>query len=98
MVAGSTLVAAVAYTALMSSNPINPRKRRFGETSQDPVNRGMPAGKDTMAAQSPPEQTPWQLYNEKAINYDREMIKEWEDDLSILLLFVSLNIINERGD
>lgn len=38
----------------------------------------------------PPRKTPWELYNDKASLYDREMLKEWDDNLSILLVFVSL--------
>jgi hypothetical protein len=33
--------------------------------------------------------TPWELYNEKAKLYDREMLREWDENLSILLIFVS---------
>jgi hypothetical protein len=75
----------------MSSNPLNPRKRDLGDTNRDPATVGMPAEKDTTvpAAEIPSGQTPWQLYNEKAMIYDREMLKEWEDNLSLLLVFVS---------
>lgn len=37
----------------------------------------------------PPRKTPWELYNDRAALYDREMLKEWDDNLSTLLLFVS---------
>ncbi|KIM22253.1 hypothetical protein M408DRAFT_79290, partial [Serendipita vermifera MAFF 305830] len=37
----------------------------------------------------PPRKTPWELYNDKAALYDREMLKEWDDNLSILLVFVT---------
>jgi hypothetical protein len=36
-----------------------------------------------------PKKSPWELYNERASIYDRETLKEWEDTLSILLVFVS---------
>jgi hypothetical protein len=44
-------------------------------------------GTDSSTAR--PETTPWELYNERAHIYDKETLKEWEDNLSILLVFVS---------
>ncbi|PVF99313.1 hypothetical protein CPB86DRAFT_757098 [Serendipita vermifera] len=45
-------------------------------------------GTDTSNAR--PQTTPWELYNERAHIYDRETLKEWEDNLSILLVFTAL--------
>jgi hypothetical protein len=42
------------------------------------------------------EKTPWELYNERAQIYDRETIKEWEDNLSIHLVFVSTPVLLEE--
>jgi hypothetical protein len=36
------------------------------------------------------KKTPWEQYNETAQIYDNEAVKEWEDNLSILLVFVSV--------
>jgi hypothetical protein len=34
----------------------------------------------------------WELYNETAMDYDRQMLKEWEGALSTLLIFVRILI------
>ncbi|PVF99319.1 hypothetical protein CPB86DRAFT_703541, partial [Serendipita vermifera] len=39
---------------------------------------------------APEKKTPWELYNQRAQLYDRDTIKEWEDNLSILLVFAAL--------
>jgi hypothetical protein len=31
----------------------------------------------------------WELYNDKAVEFDAELLKKWEGGLSILLVFVS---------
>ncbi|PVF99317.1 hypothetical protein CPB86DRAFT_731646, partial [Serendipita vermifera] len=46
-----------------------------------------PCDNDNNAAE---KKTPWDLYNERAQIYDRETIKEWEDTLSIHLVFAAL--------
>jgi hypothetical protein len=33
--------------------------------------------------------TAWEIYNHKASEIDREMIKDWNDSLNTLLIFVS---------
>jgi hypothetical protein len=33
--------------------------------------------------------TAWEIYNHKASEVDREMIKDWNDSLNTLLIFVS---------
>jgi len=43
----------------------------------------------TPAAPVEKQPSPWEQYNDKARRYDREMLKEWEENLSILLVFVS---------
>jgi hypothetical protein len=35
--------------------------------------------------------TVWEIYNHKAAEVDREMIKDWNDSLNTLLIFVSRN-------
>jgi hypothetical protein len=35
--------------------------------------------------------TVWEVYNHKAAEVDREMIKDWNDSLNTLLIFVSPN-------
>jgi hypothetical protein len=34
--------------------------------------------------------TPWELYNDKAAALDRDMLKQWDNDLSTLLIFVCI--------
>ncbi|PVF99309.1 hypothetical protein CPB86DRAFT_783924 [Serendipita vermifera] len=46
-------------------------------------------GFDTKTSSAHPKGPPWKMYNEKASIYDKEMLKEWGDILSILLIFVS---------
>ncbi|PVF97750.1 hypothetical protein CPB86DRAFT_815322 [Serendipita vermifera] len=36
------------------------------------------------------ETTTWELYNHKALEVDREMIKDWNDTLNTLLIFTAL--------
>jgi hypothetical protein len=47
--------------------------------------------KPASAAYGPPKdaRTGWDLYNDRTLTSDREMIKEWNDNLSNLLIFVS---------
>jgi hypothetical protein len=35
--------------------------------------------------------TVWEIYNHKATKADREMIKDWNDSLNTLIIFVSCN-------
>jgi hypothetical protein len=35
--------------------------------------------------------TVWEIYNHKAAEVDREMIKDWNDSLNTLLIFVGRN-------
>jgi len=35
------------------------------------------------------ETTAWEIYNDRALTIDREIIKDWNDSLNILLIFVS---------
>jgi hypothetical protein len=58
-------------------------------TSQQTVTEN-DLGSDSLT--TPPQTTPWELYNERAHIYDRETLKEWEDNLSILLVFVSFTV------
>ncbi|KAG8852892.1 hypothetical protein FRB91_005753 [Serendipita sp. 411] len=46
--------------------------------------------KVTFASQATKEKSHWELYNELALVYDREMIKEWDDSLSLMLIFGAL--------
>jgi hypothetical protein len=39
------------------------------------------------------ETTAWEIYNHKAAEIDREMIKDWNDSLNTLLIFVSWSIL-----
>jgi hypothetical protein len=34
--------------------------------------------------------TAWEIYNHKASEVDRELIKDWNDNLNTLLIFVSI--------
>ncbi|PVF97758.1 hypothetical protein CPB86DRAFT_734360, partial [Serendipita vermifera] len=36
------------------------------------------------------ETTVWEIYNHKALEVDREMIKDWNDSLNTLLIFTAL--------
>ncbi|PVF99314.1 hypothetical protein CPB86DRAFT_703662, partial [Serendipita vermifera] len=47
-------------------------------------------GFDSKTSSTRPKGSPWEMYNERASIYDREMLKEWEDTLSILLVFTAL--------
>jgi hypothetical protein len=38
----------------------------------------------------------WSLYNESALEYDRQMMKEWVDALSVLLIFVGIQASSIR--
>jgi hypothetical protein len=40
----------------------------------------------------------WSLYNETALEYDRQMMKEWVDALSVLLIFVGIQVLSNRTD
>ncbi|KAG8756101.1 hypothetical protein FRC14_003381 [Serendipita sp. 396] len=42
------------------------------------------------ASQPIKEKSHWELYNDLALVYDREMIKEWDDSLSLMLVFAAL--------
>lgn len=33
--------------------------------------------------------TAWEIYNKRAATYDKELIKDWNDSLNTLLVFVS---------
>ncbi|KAG8842105.1 hypothetical protein FRB91_004419 [Serendipita sp. 411] len=46
--------------------------------------------KVTFASQATKEKSHWELYNDLALVYDREMIKEWDDSLSLMLVFGAL--------
>jgi hypothetical protein len=39
--------------------------------------------------------TAWEIYNHKASEIDREMIKDWNDSLNTLLIFVSLSPLTD---
>ncbi|KAG8756100.1 hypothetical protein FRC14_003380, partial [Serendipita sp. 396] len=43
--------------------------------------------KALLVAQPTKEKSHWELYNDLALVYDREMIKEWDDSLSLMLVF-----------
>ena len=57
------------------------------EPKEDPVQEQ--TNDATPAAPVEKQPSPWEQYNDKARRYDREMLKEWEENLSILLVFVS---------
>jgi hypothetical protein len=40
------------------------------------------------------EDTAWEIYNRKAALYDRELVKDWNDSLNTLLIFVSASPVN----
>lgn len=42
-----------------------------------------------LATGTAPE-TAWEIYNKKAARIDKEMVKDWNDSLTVLLVFVSL--------
>jgi hypothetical protein len=42
---------------------------------------------------APPQKSAWELYNERATPYDKEMLGEWEETLNNLLVFVSVHNI-----
>lgn len=44
------------------------------------------------------EDTAWEIYNRKAALYDRELVKDWNDSLNTLLIFVSSFPVNESTD
>ncbi|KAG8867663.1 hypothetical protein FRC20_005194 [Serendipita sp. 405] len=46
--------------------------------------------KALLVAQPTKEKSHWELYNDLALVYDREMIKEWDDSLSLMLVFGAL--------
>ncbi|KAG8849460.1 hypothetical protein FRB91_009872 [Serendipita sp. 411] len=46
--------------------------------------------KVSFSPQASKEKSHWELYNDLALVYDREMIKEWDDSLSLILVFGAL--------
>ena len=36
------------------------------------------------------ETTAWEIYNDRAQTIDRELIRDWNDSLNTLLIFVSI--------
>jgi hypothetical protein len=40
--------------------------------------------------------TAWEIYNHKALEIDKEMIKDWNDSLNTLLIFVSQAQLADR--
>jgi hypothetical protein len=61
---------------------------------------GIPNRRKKTAWDSANEKTPetaWEIYNNRAIVYDKELIKDWNDGLSTLLIFVSRSILTKSA-
>jgi hypothetical protein len=64
-----------------TSKHSNPPGKLFGR-SRHPNKPGEPLAVTK-------ETTAWEIYNHKASGIDKEMIKDWNDNLNTLLIFVS---------
>ncbi|PVF96430.1 hypothetical protein CPB86DRAFT_709180, partial [Serendipita vermifera] len=65
-----------------SENNINPSAKLF-RLGREPKRPG-----DPLVVTD--ETTAWEIYNHKASEVDREMIKDWNDSLNTLLIFTAL--------
>ncbi|KAG8796897.1 hypothetical protein FRC16_009398 [Serendipita sp. 398] len=65
-----------------------PLREQLARASLQPNHDGLQ--KVTFASQATREKSHWELYNDLALVYDREMIKEWDDSLSLMLVFGAL--------
>ena len=71
----------------------NPTQNLNEEPDGDEILESINGKPITVPLGQTPGPNAWELYNDKARLFDQEMLKEWEGNLSILLVFVRLHTL-----